>query len=106
MMSKGAAPHILQCRVNDVPIAEPLIQAFKVLDVSSKMVQEHHIEENSHDLRERRISLISGLSVMFEVFAADTDRENFLRPHADDRAERLLKAHAAITEESRLPLDF
>ncbi|MBZ5690129.1 MAG: hypothetical protein LAP86_34540 [Acidobacteriia bacterium] len=83
-----------------MPIAEPLIQSLKVLDVSGKMVQEHHIEDYSHDLRERRISLISGLFVMFEVLTADTDRENLLCPQANDRAERLLKAHTAITEKS------
>ena len=43
----------------------------------------------------------SGLFVMFEILAADTDRENLLCSQANDRAERLLKAHTAITEKSR-----
>ena len=54
VMSKGPKATSFEsfnARLNDVPIPETLIQALKVLDVSSKMVQEHHIKENSHDLR-------------------------------------------------------
>ena len=40
---------------------------------------------------------------MFFVPAADADRENLLGPQADDRAERLLKAHTTIAEEGGPP---
>jgi len=84
-----------------VATGEQLIQALKVLDVSGKMIQKHNVKENPHDLRQGRIFLIGGFFLMFEIFAADTDRQNPLRTQAYDRAERLLKAHTAIPEKGR-----
>src|ERR1039458_2415140 len=40
---------------------------------------------------------------MLETFATHADGQKFLCPQADDRAERLLKAHAAIPEKSHSP---
>ena len=52
MTAKG--PHLfasLNTSLADVAVTEQLIQPLKVLDVSSKVIQEHDIKENSHDLR-------------------------------------------------------
>ena len=38
--------------------AHQLIQPFQMLDVRSQVVEEHHVEQNSHDLRQRRIFLV------------------------------------------------
>jgi hypothetical protein len=83
----------------DVAIVEQLIQMFKVLEVSCEMVQKHNVEKNSHHLRDGRVSLIRGFLSTFFISAADADRENLLRPQADHRAERLLKARTTIAEE-------
>src|SRR5271165_5111407 len=72
-----------------------------MLDVSSKVVQEHNIKENSHYLRQRRISVIGRFLLVLQIVAADTDRENLLRPQPYDRAERLLKTQTSIAEEGR-----
>src|ERR1022692_2207344 len=86
-------------KLSDVAIVEQLIQMFKVLEVSREMVQKHNVEKNSHHLRDGRVSLIRGFLLTFFISAADTDRENLLRPQADHRAERLLQARTTIAEE-------
>src|SRR5512147_780041 len=65
------------------------------------MIQENRIQKNSHNLRNRRIFAIPGFFLVFEIFAADTDRHNPICAQADDWAERLLKSHATIAEVSR-----
>src|ERR1035437_7168912 len=83
----------------DVAIVEQLIQMFKVLEVSCEMVQKYDVEKNSQHLRDGRVSLIRRFLLTFFISAADTDRENLLRPQADHRAERLLQARTTIAEE-------
>src|ERR1035441_7452670 len=63
------------------------------------MVQKHNVQKNSHHLRDGRVSLILGFLLTFFISAADTDRENLLRPQADHRAERLLQARTTVAEE-------
>ena len=81
--------------------AEQLIQPLEVLDVGSQVIQKHNIKKNTQDLRQRRMSLISGFFWMLEMLAANTDRQKSLCPQAYDRAKRLLKAHATIPEKGR-----
>src|ERR1019366_8049854 len=87
----------------DRTAGEQPIQPLEVLDVGSKVIQKHHIKQNTQDLRQRRIALVAGFFRMLETFAAHADCQKSLCPQAYDWAERLLKAHAAIPEKSRSP---
>src|ERR1039457_2192561 len=95
-------------KLTDVAILEQLIQMFKVLNVSCEMIQKHNVQKNSQHLRERRVSLIRGFLLTLFISAADADRENLLRPRADRRAERRLRAQTTTTEEGgpRRVFDF
>src|ERR1017187_2497520 len=85
----------------DVAIVEQLIQMFKVLEVSCEMVQKHNVQKNSHHLRDGRVSLIRGFFLTIFISSADADRENPLRPHAEQRAEGLLQGETTIAAEGR-----
>src|SRR5208283_1102432 len=88
-------------RLADVALAQQLIQPLQVLDVSSQVVQKHNVKENSHHLRERRVFIIRGFFLMFEIFAANTNREDLCRTQANNRAQRLLQADTTVTEKCR-----
>src|ERR1035438_4585229 len=85
----------------DRTAAEQLIQPLEVLDVGSKVIQKHNIKQNTQHLRQRRIALVPGFFRMLETLAANADRQKSLCSQPYDRAERLLKAHAAIPEKCR-----
>ena len=85
----------------DVALSEQLVQPLEVFDIGSQMVEEHHVKEDSHDLRQRRVLLIGGVCLMLLVFTANPDGENLSRPQPYDRAERLLQAQTSVAEKSR-----
>src|SRR5208283_2900301 len=62
------------------------------------MIQEHHVEDNSHDLRQRRLGGTGGFFLKFETLAAGADAEHSLGSQANNGTKRLLEAQAAIAE--------
>ena len=82
-------------------VLQQLVQAFQVFHVAGKVVEEHDVEENAHDLCQRRFLLIGNLDLMFLIFTADPDCENLPGSQPYDRTERLLKAYAPVSEVSR-----
>ena len=100
-MSRAHPLTSFNTRLADLAVAEQLIQPLKVFNVRSEVVQEHNIKNKSHDLCEGGIFPIRSLHLMFETFAADTDRENPFCPEAYDRTKRLLEARTTVTEKSR-----
>src|SRR5208283_5489878 len=93
-------------RLADLAAGQESIQSFQMLDVCCEVVQKHDIEEHSHDLRQRRISLIRRFLLVFQIVAADADSKNLFGPQPYDRAERLLKSNTTIAKESRSPRRF
>lgn len=105
----GQSPHpfaSFNTTLADMAFAEQLIQSFKVFDIRGKVVQEHHIKKDSHDLSQGGFFVIRGFFLMFETFAASPDRKYSLRAQADDWTEWLLKAHTTIAEKRRSPRRF
>ncbi len=70
------------------------------------MVQEHDIEQNAHDLRQRRVFLVRSFFLMLQTFAADTDGKHLLCSQTDDRTERLLQAQTTVAKERRAARGF
>jgi hypothetical protein len=67
-----------------VAIAKQLIQPLRMLDVGSKAIQEHNIKEDAHDFRQRRIRVVRGFILVFEIVGADAHRQDLLRAQANE----------------------
>ena len=70
----------LNAGLADMAVLQQLVQAFQVFDVAGKVIEEHDVEKNAHDLCQRRFLLIGNLDLMFLIFTADPDCENLLAP--------------------------